>query len=383
MYAHFLPFFAATFLNITAAQYGLIEGFALGCYHFLRSVAETLAKKISPKITVIIGYLLVILARLGLPLAQGWLFLLPLRGLRQTGQRLAGSTQKDSLARHQTVFTILRTVTTAGMLLGPIVGLFVLTLGTHGQLGINLSEDFSETSFRWLFMWAALPTIFSAWLVWKFFQTPGKATKASTSDVRMDINFHANVQSYVAQKPLFYMTLSYLTLTLGAVPLPMIMFYLYKELNGSIGQGAFLAIVYILTHFLVGRSPTGWLVKRLGHYLTQFIATILCAVALLSVILVSQPLGLIIPLILYGAFEAIWSTVRRDVLTDLIPAQSRDQMQKTFSLFYGLAALLSPIILGICWQVFSAKFAFILAAIISALSIIILNYAQKFSPQNK
>ncbi|MCK5577996.1 MAG: hypothetical protein KAI63_00580, partial [Planctomycetes bacterium] len=36
MYAHFLPFFAATFLNITAAQYGLIEGFALGCYHFLR-----------------------------------------------------------------------------------------------------------------------------------------------------------------------------------------------------------------------------------------------------------------------------------------------------------------------------------------------------------
>jgi len=386
MYAPYLSYFALTFLGVTPLQYGLIEGITEGVNRILRFFTGAFSDQIGRRMPVVLGYILIALSRLGLPMVRNWVGFLPIRGLRQVGRSLRDPAREASIAEsvpetlRGRAFGLLETVDTVGAAIGPILGLFILTMVTSGQIRFILTIHGSRTAYLWLFMWASVPTILSAFIIWFFLQEtkrfarqhqafptePGKRAAEQGS-----IRLWQGLRIFIRQRALFRITLAHMVLALGAVPVPMILYYAYKELKANELQGAILFISYAIAHFL-SSYPSGWMVDKLGRFWSQAIGNLICGVALLLVILVPSPLLMVIPMVLYGIFEAIWVTARRAIIADLAYIRIRAQTLGTFSAFYGLAALVSPILLGWVWQQVTPRLAFLLASLICGGSIFIL-----------
>lgn len=384
MYSPFLPHYAceAQFLNVTPEEFGLIEGIAEAVNRILRFFTGALSDRLGRKVPVVLGYILIALSRLGLPLVKGWLGLIPLRGLRQVGRALRDPAREASIAesipkeKRGRAFGLLNAVDTMGAILGPIIGLLILTSATDGHLGLRMSGSYSGPAYRWVFMWAAIPTIISSWIIWLFLvETKQKKPPDKTPYFQQ---LFSNLKSYLADKPLFRITLAHMTLALGVVPLSMILFYAYSELGASNGQGAILFITFAIVHFLAS-YPAGAAVDRFGRYHTQMFGSFLCVLALIIVIVANHPLLLLIPMVLYAIFLAIWIAARRATIADLAPENMRAQTLGTFSMFYGLSALMAPMLVGFLWRRVSPSFAFVIMALICGVSIIMFWRRHKIS----
>lgn len=389
MYAPYLPYYAPHFLDVTAEEYGLIEGIAEGVNRILRVFTGALSDRLGRKVPVVLGYILIAISRLGLPLVKGWLGFIPFRGLRQVGRALRDPAREAAIAdsvpqpQRGRAFGLLNTVDTVGAIVGPLIGLLVLSWASAGYFNLRIKGDFSQPAYHWLFMLAAVPTILSSWLIWLFLIETRKkpplevALPEGSKVARFFRQLMSNLRLYFANKPLFRITLSHMVLALGAVPIPMILLYAYTELGAKMWQGALLFIAYNIVHFLAS-YPAGYMADVLGRRLSQIMGSCLCVLALIWVIVASHPLMLIVTMVLYGVFESIWITARRAIIADLAGEEARTQTLGTFSMLYGLPSLLSPILLGLLWCRISPKFAFIVMALIAVVSIILLSRAQKY-----
>ena len=98
MYTKFLPYYALIFLGVTPFQYGLIEGLGDGINRILKLFTGYFTDKVGRKVPVILSYILMSLARLGLPLVKGWAGFIPFRGLRQVGRAVRDPATEASIA---------------------------------------------------------------------------------------------------------------------------------------------------------------------------------------------------------------------------------------------------------------------------------------------
>jgi MFS family permease len=393
MYAPFLPYFAATFLGVTPAQYGLIEGVTEAINRILRLVTGYFSDHVGRKIPVVLGYVLIALSRLGLPLVKGWAGFIPFRGLRQVGRSLRDPAREACIAecisheKRGRAFGLLNMVDTAGAILGPIIGLAILYAITRGfpqsifsagllqKIWAGFKISFPRESYIWLFVWASVPTIISGWIIYLFlFETkaPSSLFKKTESTDRINkskddnsfsiFTFISSLKSDSPLHKLSVVTLSHMILALGAIPVSMILLYGYKELSASVFEGAILFISYSITTFLTS-YPAGWLTDRIGRFYAQVVANILLIIALIVTIFIRQPLLLIVPLTLYGTFESIWIANRRAAISDLAPAETLAQTMGTFSALYGITSLICPILFGVLWSISSSGWAFFVAAL--------------------
>lgn len=399
MYVPFLPYFAAIFMGVTPAQYGFIEGITEAINRILRLVTGYFSDRVGRKIPVILGYILIALSRLGLPLVKGWAGFIPFRGLRQVGRSLRDPAMEACIAecipqpKRGRAFGILNMVDNAGSIIGPIIGLVILYVITRGfpqsifssgfvqKIWAGFKISFPRESYIWLFVCAALPTIISGWIIHFFlFETkaPSSLFKKTESTARKHKSQNDNgfsiftfISSLKSDSPLHKLsaiTLSHMVLALGAIPVSMILLYGYTELSASVFEGAILFIGYSITTFLTS-YPAGWLTDRIGRYYAQVVANILLIIALITTILIRQPLLLIVPLILYGIFESIWIANRRAAISDLAPTETLAQTMGTFSALYGITSLICPILFGSIWGASSSGWAFFVAALFPFLAI--------------
>ena len=280
------------------------------------------------------------------------------------------------------------------MAAGPFLGLFFLSLGGYHDNAGGLAES----SFRWLFMWAALPSLLGAWIIRLFSK---EVKKEPVTDVITPVHsfpnritgefLKNNLKSLFFNKPVFYLILSYFSLSLAAVPLPMILFYVYQEIGLGLNEGLIIFMAYLLTYSVGLLYPAGFITNRLGSSLSHLVAGLLCAGAFFLLLRAKSSFLLIIAMILYGLFASIWELLRRTTQVNLTELSSgrpdqtgpEQEFGTSFSIFCGLAGFLSPVLLGVCWEMFSARFAFIIAVIFCVISIIILNYAQRVWPDEK
>ncbi|MFH1231848.1 MAG: MFS transporter, partial [Planctomycetota bacterium] len=109
--------------------------------------------------------------------------------------------------------------------------------------------------------------------------------------------------------------------------------------------------------------PAGWLTDRIGRFYAQVFANILLAIALITTILIRQPLLLMVPLILYATFESIWIANRRAAISDLAPTETLAQTMGTFSGLYGITSFICPVLFGVIWGASSSGWAFFVAAL--------------------
>lgn len=375
MYAPYLPLFATIFLKVTPEQYGLIEGITDAINRSLRLFTGVIADRWGRKPPVILGYLLISLSRLGLPLVKTWGWLIPFRALRQVGRSFRDPAREASIAesvpenQRGKAFGLLNSVDTVGAVIGPLIGLLVLSIATYGEFGIS-KNTYTLAAFKWLFILAAIPTLISAMVILFFLKETLQEHHEKTAP-----SIFQGVKLYAGNRPLVHVTLSNAVLAVGAAPVSMILLYAYKELNATAAEGGMLFVIYSVVHFLTS-YPAGFMVDHIGRWKTQVIGDILCILALLSIIIVPASLLMAIPLALYGTFDSIWIASRRAVVSDLAPANARAQALGTFSTIYGLASFLSPILIGTLWHRMSPKAAFITAASLCFVSIILLQLSK-------
>ncbi|MFH1232023.1 MAG: MFS transporter, partial [Planctomycetota bacterium] len=327
MYAPFLPCFATTFLGVTPAQYCFIEGITNAINNILRFVTGYFSDRVGRKIPVVLGYILIALSRLGLPLVKGWAGFIPFRGLRQVGRSLRDPAREACIAecipqpKLGRAFGILNMVDTAGAILGPIIGLVILYVITRGfphsifssglmqKIWTGFKISFPRESYIWLFVCAALPTIISGWIIYLFLfetkvpfslfkktESTERGNKSKDNDSFSIFTFISSLKSDSPLHKLSIVTLSHMILALGAIPVSIILLYGYTELSASVFEGAILFIGYSITTFLTS-YPAGWLTDRIGRFYAQVFANILLAIALITTILIRQPLLLMVPLI--------------------------------------------------------------------------------------
>src|SRR3989339_392838 len=272
MYTKFLPYYALIFLGVTPFQYGLIEGLGDGINRILKLFTGYFTDKVGRKVPVILSYILMSLARLGLPLVKGWAGFIPFRGLRQVGRAVRDPATEASIAesfppaKRGRAFGLLNMWDKAGSILGPVMGLLILYIATTSLAGtsssievtkniwMGLKTEFSRESYIWLFLWAGLPAIIGAWIAYFFLFEPRASAPlfAKTDKPKQPgfsiATFTSSLKLGSPLRNLGWTTLSHMILALGAVPVSMMLLYAYDKLKASIMEGAIIAVCYSITH---------------------------------------------------------------------------------------------------------------------------------------
>jgi len=253
-------------------------------------------------------------------------------------------------------------VDTAGAIIGPLTGILLLSFFSYGSL--RLGVGYSEAAYRKLFWCAALPTLASILIICFLLQ---ESLPASSGGRSRPPSVVSGLRSFLRSRPLALVTLSNMILAVGALPMGMVLFYLYRLPHGSVPLGTLAFALFSLVHFL-SSYPAGMVVDRLGRKKALLIADLMIFSALLCLMIVPDAYWMVLPAILLGLFESFWIASRRAVIADLAPSEARGQTLGTFSTAYGLASLLSPIFVGALWHRFSPQVAFASCALLCALS---------------
>jgi len=372
MYAPYLPLFAQAFLGMNPEQYGLVESVGEATNRILRFFTGAITDRVGRKLPVISGYVLIVLSRLGLTTVHHWLWLIPFRALRQLGRTIRNPAREASItdsvppALRGKAFGLLEAVDTAGAILGPLIGVFLLSFFTYH--GFRLGANYSETSYRSLFAWAALPTVGSILIISALLQETLPAS--SRADSRPP-SMRAGLRFFLRSRSLVLITSANMILAIGAPPMGMVLFYLYRLPQGSAPLGTLAFTLFSLIHFL-SAYPAGVVADRLGRKRAMLFADLAVLSALTCLILVPNAYWMVLPAILLGIFESFWIASRRAIIADLAPPEARGQTLGTFSTAYGLASLLSPLFIGALWNRFSPQTAFAACALLCALSSLLL-----------
>lgn len=377
MYAPYLPFFAKTFLGAGPLQYGLIESSAEAINRILRVITGAIADRIGRRKPVILGYILIAISRLFLTLATAWIHLIPIRMLRQIGRSLRDPAREASITdsvepqMRGKAFGLLEAVDTIGSALGPILGIVILSLITFGA--INFKKEFSAVSYRWLFLFAAIPTLISSIIIFKGMEETLSTKRTAGSEVK---RFFDGLKSYFKNKDLVIVTIANCLLAIAATTVQMMQFYVYTLPNGTVFVGGLVFVLYSISHFIAA-YPGGILADRFGKSNALSIAMILVIMSLAALGFVPNAWWAIVPFIIYGVFDSIWIASRRAIVADLAPAEARAQTLGSFSFIYGLASMVSPFFFGALAQNLSFRAAFLICAGIAVVSLIVLKLFYK------
>ncbi|KPK42443.1 MAG: hypothetical protein AMJ78_02565 [Omnitrophica WOR_2 bacterium SM23_29] len=377
MYAPYLPFFAKTFLGAGPLQYGLIESSAEAINRILRAVTGAIADRIGRKKPVILGYILIATSRIFLAMATFWICLIPVRMLRQIGRSLRDPAREASITdsiepqMRGKAFGLLEAVDTIGSALGPILGLIILSLVTFGAL--NFKKQFSEVSYRWLFVFAAIPTLISSFIIFKGVEETLTAKAAKGSEVK---RFFDGFKLYFKNKDLVVITVANCLLAVSATTVQMMQFYVYTLPKGTVLVGGLVFVLYSISHFLAA-YPGGILADKYGKSNALSFAIILVIISLAGLAFIPNALWAVVPFIIYGIFDSIWIASRRAIVADLAPSDARAQTLGSFSFIYGMASMISPFLFGALAQHLSFKFAFLICAGVATTSLGVLKIFYK------
>lgn len=377
MYAPYLPFFAKSFLGADPLQYGLIESSAEAINRTLRIVTGAIADKVGRKKPIIVGYALIAISRFFLTVATFWVHLIPIRMLRQIGRSLRDPAREASITdsvepeMRGKAFGLLEAVDTIGSALGPALGIVILSLITFGAL--NLKGEFSLISYRWLFAFAAIPTLISSIVIFKGLEETLTTKKSEGSELK---KFLDGLKSYFKNKDLVIVTIANCLLAIAATTVQMMQFYVYSLPKGTVFVGGLVFILYSLSHFIAA-YPGGMLADKFGKSNALSIAMILVIISLGCLAFAPNAWWAVVPFIIYGVFDSIWIASRRAIVADLAPTEARAQTLGSFSFIYGLASMISPFTFGALAKNFSFKAAFLICAGIGIVALCVLKLFYK------
>jgi MFS family permease len=349
------PLFVISFLGANMAILGLIDGLGEAFVSISKAVSGYISDKIRKrKFFIWSGYILGSVSRFGYALAPSWPWLIPLKILDRSGK--IRSAPRDALVADISTnqnrggnFGLMKAMDNLGAVCGIIVCLLL----------------FEHIGFTNLFLIAALPSLVSAFLIYKYI----KENKVSDKKLFAAFTFKdldANFKLFLVLNSVF---------TLGAFSYSFLLIFAGKSGFKATYLPVFYLIITVTAAFF--SLPMGKLSDKIGRKKLMYLAFILWAAICISFILSTNAIVIFAVFVLYGLHKAALETVQKTYTSELCPDRFRATGLGVFQMAIGICALPASLIAGVLWDKINMHAPFYLSLTLSLVACFMLLFVKE------
>lgn len=351
------PLFVTSVMGANMAMLGLIDGLGEAFVSISKAISGYISDRIRKrKFFIWSGYILGSISRLGYALAPTWHWLIPLKILDRSGK--IRSAPRDALVADISTdqnrggnFGLMKAMDNLGAVCGIVVCLLL----------------FEHIGFTNLFLIAALPSLASAFLIYKYI----KENKISDKKLFADFTFKdldANFKLFLILNSVF---------TLGAFSYSFLLIFAGK----SGFKATYLPIFYLIITVTAAifSLPMGKLSDKIGRKKLMYLAFILWAAICISFILSTNSIVVIAAFVLYGLHKAALETVQKTYTSELCPDCFRATGLGVFQMAIGICALPASLIAGFLWDNINMQAPFYLSLVLSLVACFMLLFLKEDS----
>lgn len=322
------PLFVTSVMGANMAMLGLIDGLGEAFVSISKAISGYISDRIRKrKFFIWSGYILGSFSRLGYAFAPTWHWLVPFKILDRSGK--IRSAPRDALVADISTdqnrggnFGLMKAMDNLGAVCGIVVCLLL----------------FEHIGFTNLFIIAAIPSLVSAWLIYKYI----KETKPAGEKLFAGLTFkdlNINFKLFLFLNSVF---------TLGAFSYSFLLIYAGK----SGFKVTYLPVFYLIITVTAAlfSLPVGKLSDKIGRKKIMYLAFILWAVICFSFIFSTNLTVVVAVFVLYGLHKAALETVQKTYAAELSPDCFRASGLGVFQMAVGVCALPASLIAGFLWD---------------------------------
>jgi MFS family permease len=357
-----VPVFLSGVLGANAKFIGVVEGTAESVAALLRLFSGWWSDRIGRrKPLVVAGYGLASAARPLMAVAQSASHVLMIRvtdrvgkGLRTAPRDALLADSVDASVRGR-AFGFHHAADSAGAVVGPLVGFAILWWMAPGAVQSGPVSAEHERALRTVFAIAAIPAV-AAFLTLVLLV---RDVRTDTAEPRVGVerSFPGSFWAYLAIVLLF--TLANSTDA----------FLLLRAADLGVAV-AFAPLLWALVNLVkaMGSTAAGTLSDRVGRRPVILAGWMIYAVVYIAFAVSSRAWHVWALFALYGVFYALAEGTQRALVADLVP---RERLGAAYGWYYvtvALGALPASLLFGALWDAFTARAAFLTAAVLAALA---------------
>ena len=354
------PLFVTSVMGANMAMLGLIDGLGEAFVSISKAISGYISDRIRKrKFFIWSGYILGSISRFGYALAPTWQWLIPLKILDRSGK--IRSAPRDALVADISNdqnrggnFGLMKAMDNLGAVCGIVVCLLL----------------FEHIGFTNLFLIAALPSLVSAFLIYKYIKENNISDKKLFAAFTFK-DLDANFKLFLFLNSVF---------TLGAFSYSFLLIFAGK----SGFKATYLPIFYLIITVTAAifSLPMGKLSDKIGRKKLMYLAFILWAAICVSFILSTNAIVVIAAFVLYGLHKAALETVQKTYTSELCPECFRATGLGVFQMAIGICALPASLIAGFLWDKINMKAPFYLSLVLSLVACFMLLFVREDSCNN-
>ena len=351
------PLFVTSVMGANMAMLGLIDGLGEAFVSISKAISGYISDRIRKrKFFIWSGYILGSISRFGYALAPTWQWLIPLKILDRSGK--IRSAPRDALVADISNdqnrggnFGLMKAMDNLGAVCGIVVCLLL----------------FEHIGFTNLFLIAALPSLVSAFLIYKYIKENNISDKKLFAAFTFK-DLDANFKLFLFLNSVF---------TLGAFSYSFLLIFAGK----SGFKATYLPIFYLIITVTAAifSLPMGKLSDKIGRKKLMYLAFILWAAICVSFILSTNAIVVIAAFVLYGLHKAALETVQKTYTSELCPECFRATGLGVFQMAIGICALPASLIAGFLWDNINMQAPFYLSLVLSLVACFMLLFVKEDS----
>jgi MFS family permease len=333
-----LPILLTGVLGAPAAVVGIVEGIAEGVAAALKYVSGRLSDRVGRRPAILAGYGLAALGKVLVAAAAAWPMVLAGRVVDRFGKGIRGAPRDALLAEGVPsgslgrAFGFHRAADTIGAVVGPLIGLAILTL---------TGDDISAA--LWI---AVVPAMLSVGLILLVREAPrphrsprGASASGGPGRAAAASALPGRVRTLAAVLGIF---------ALVNFPDALLLLRL-TEVGFSAAQLMGAYALFNLANAAIA-YPAGALSDRWPRSRVYALGLACFAVGYLGLGLAEQPLAVLVLLLVYGGFAGITEGVGRAWISALSPPQVRGHAQGLYQGLAGAGILVAGLWAGLLWE---------------------------------
>jgi len=351
-----------------AVYIGLLEGVAEFISGYSKGYFGVLSDKLQKRVIFIrVGYILSSFSKPLMVLFKNWLWVLLMRSSDRLGKGIRTGARDAILAFESKenfkgrVFGFHRAMDTLGATIGPVFALIAL--------------HFLNINYEYLFLLAIFPGLISSLLTFKVKENKNYFNNVSLNKATFKLN---PINFFLFFK---ISTKNYKLLTIG-----LLFFYLFassnmflilklKELNYSDTLILILYIFYNLIYSLLS-YPCGILGDKYGLLKVLMVGIFLFGLVYLGLAFTNSLFLIFILFLLYGLYSASTEGISKALISK-IEKNNVASAIGTFTSFQSFITLIANVLIGLIWQLFGSKVAFLIIFFCSFISLVYFFFTKK------
>ena len=349
------PLFVTSFMGANMAMLGLIDGLGEAFVSISKAISGYISDRIRKrKFFIWSGYILGSMSRFGYALAPAWQWLIPLKILDRSGK--IRSAPRDALVADISTdqnrggnFGLMKAMDNLGAVCGIVICLLL----------------FEHIGFTKLFLIAALPSLVSAFLIYKYIKEDKSSDKKLFAAFTMK-DLDTNFKLFLILNSVF---------TLGAFSYSFLLIF-----AGKTGfKATYLPVFYLIITVTAAifSLPMGKLSDKIGRKKLMYLAFILWAAICVSFILSTHFMVVFAVFFLYGLHKAALETVQKTYTSELCPDCFRATGLGVFQMAIGICALPASLIAGFLWDKINMQAPFYLSLALSLIACFLLLFVKE------